>query len=98
VTLPDSGLAWKSRPMMMLPPPSVPFASTVAPMRVVLIRPDWAIVPPKPAPPFCRRTENDQPASIGIGLNRGCSIEDGITSDVNLAGLRIENNLGGACC
>ena len=52
VALPERGFVLKSRPMMMLPPPSVPFASTVAPMRVVLIRPDCAIVPPSPAPPF----------------------------------------------
>ena len=51
-TLPGRGFALKSRPMMMLPPPVVPLASSVAPVSVVLIRPDCAIVPPKPAPPF----------------------------------------------
>ena len=51
-TVPRSGFALKSRPIMMLPPPVVPFASSVAPASVVLMRPDCTIVPPKPAPPF----------------------------------------------
>ena len=50
--LPVRGFALKSRPVMMLPPPPVPLASSVAPVSVVLMRPDCTIVPPKPAPPL----------------------------------------------
>ena len=50
--VPGSGFASKSRPITILPPPVVPFASSVAPASVVLMRPDCAMVPPKPAPPL----------------------------------------------